>query len=181
MNIKVMVSALLLVGMALSGCSGLPQPKPPGAGNPPVITASFAADKGMYGDIIKVYLAAEDPQGEMDRIAVQVSQVGYGVYPTSWTVVKPKYAKKFVGYIQWDTYSEDTPKMPEWTQISMNITVIDKGGNQSVPVVLPYQFVTGGFASPPLPAPFSQRRVIPRIGYIDIDLINPEAPMGPLD
>ena len=181
MNTKVMASVLLLVGLLLSGCSGLAQPKAPGAGNPPVITASFAADKGMYGDIIKVYLAAEDPHGEMDRIAVQVSQVGYGVYPTSWTVVKPKYAKRFVGYIQWDTYSEDTPKMPEWTQISMNITVIDKGGFQSVPVVLPYQFVTGAFPSPPLPAPFSQRRVIPRIGYIDVDLINPQAPMGPVD
>ena len=180
MKTKIMVSVFLLVGMVLSGCSSLPQPKPPGVGNPPVITASFAADKGMYGDIIKIYLAAEDPHGDMDRIAVQVSQVGYGVYPTSWTVVKPKYAKKFVGYLQWDTFSNDTPNLPEWTQISMNITVIDKGGFQSVPVILPYQFVTGAFSSPPLPAPFNQR-VMPRIGYIDVDLINPQAPMGPLD
>jgi hypothetical protein len=169
---------LLVVGMVLSGCSGLQQTKAPGYGDPPVITASFCVDKGMYGDPIKVYLAAEDPHGDMDRIAVQVTQTGYGFYPTSWTVIKPKYEKKFVGYLQWDTFSPGVQEMPEWTRITMNVTIIDKQGFQSKAVVLPYMFVTGTSPSPALPPPFDQGPMH-RLGWIDIDLINPQGGIMP--
>jgi len=63
-------------------------PKPPGGVTPPVITAFFAADKGRYGDPIKVYFAAEHKDGAMKMIAVQVSQVAYGSYPSHWTYFK---------------------------------------------------------------------------------------------
>jgi hypothetical protein len=140
-------------------------------GKPPVITASFAADKGMYGDSIKVYLAAEDPDGDMEKIAVQVTQVGYESYPTSWTYLKPKYHKEFLGYLQWNTFSPDANSMPEWTRISMDITLFDREGNQSKAVVFPYEFLTGTFSSSP-PPPFDKGNM-PRIGWIDIDLVNP--------
>jgi hypothetical protein len=146
---------------------------PPGAGNPPVITASFAVDKGMYGDPIKVYLAAEHSSGVMEMVAVQVTQVGYGTYPTSWSTLKPQYGKKFVGYFQWNTFSSTAQSMPEWTNIIMDITVIDTPGNQSKAVVLPYQFVTGVFPNPVLPAPFNQAEM-ERLGWIHIELVNPQ-------
>ena len=97
MSRKMIVSFLIVAGLILSGCSGLKEVKAPGYGDPPVITASFCVDKGMYGDPIKVYLAAEDPHGDMDRIAVQVTQTGYGFYPTSWTVDKTKIRKEVCG------------------------------------------------------------------------------------
>jgi hypothetical protein len=83
-------SLLLLVGLMVWGCAGtsgsmLNAPNPPGVGSPPVITASFAVDKGRFGDPIKVYLAAEHSTGVMEMVAVQVTQVGYGTYPTSWS------------------------------------------------------------------------------------------------
>jgi len=65
--------------------SMLKPPQPPGMGNPPVITASFAVDKGRFGDPVKVYLAEEHSTGGMKMVAVQVTQVGYGTYPTSWS------------------------------------------------------------------------------------------------
>jgi hypothetical protein len=176
MSRKMIVSFLVVTGLFLAGCSGLQQTKAPGYGDPPVITASFCVDKGMYGDPIKIYLSAEDPHGDMDRIAVQVSQTGYGFYPTSWTVVKPKYQKKFVGYLQWDTFSPGVQEVPEWTQLTINVTVIDKQGYQSKAVVLPYTFVTGSFPSRILPPPFDQGPMY-RIGWIDVELIDPQGTM----
>ena len=80
MSKKTIVPILIVAGLILSGCSGLQSVKPPGYGEPPIITASFCVDKGMYGDPIKIYLAAEDPHGDMDRVAVQVSQTGTYVF-----------------------------------------------------------------------------------------------------
>ena len=65
------------------------QPTPEAKG--PVITHSFAVEKGYYGYIWKIYIEAEDPDGEMLRIAAVVDQPGYGHYPTDWTCLKPQY------------------------------------------------------------------------------------------
>ena len=171
MNRK-LVWVLLLTGLIVSGCSqGMMATQP--VGPPPVITAHFVpVDNGRYLDPINVYLAAESPGGSMQRIGVQVSQVGYGSYPTSWIYLKPEYQKKFVGYLQWNTGSSDARSMPEWTNITINITVFDRAGNQSNSVNIPYQFVSQNFPKAPLPPPFNQGE-IPRIGWIDVELVNP--------
>jgi hypothetical protein len=172
MNQK-LVWVLLFTGLIVSGCSQGMVATDPG-GPPPVITAHFApVEKGRYLDPIYVYLAAEDPAGNMDRIGVQVSQVGFGVYPTSWTRLKPEYQKKFVGYLQWNTGSSDAKSMPEWTDVTINITVFDKAGSQSNAVNIPYQFVLQNFPKAPLPPPFD-RGVMPRIGWINVNLVNPQ-------
>jgi len=44
----------------------------------PIITHAFAVDKGYYGYIWEIYIEAEDPDADMERIAVVVNQVGYG-------------------------------------------------------------------------------------------------------
>ena len=177
MRRQTIASVLLLVVLMVWGCTGtsgsmLQAPNQPGAGNPPTITAFFAVDKGRFGDPIKVYLAAEHSSGDMKMVAVQVTQVGYGAYPTSWSYLKPQHGKKFLGYFQWNTFSPMAQSMPEWTNITMNITVIDTSGYQSGAVVLPYQFVTGATPNPALPAPFDQAEM-ERIGWIRVDLVNP--------
>ncbi len=175
MKAKLVISLFLLAGLVVFGCSGV-KPAGYGAGTPPpVITQYFSpVDRGPYGNTIFIYLAAEDPVGDMERIAVQVTQVGYGFYPASFTYVKPNHQKKFVGYLQWNTFGE-ADSLPEWTNITMNITVMDRYGQQSNAVVVPYQFASGSFSNRPLPSPFNQGRMF-RLGYIDIDLVNPEAP-----
>ena len=166
---------LFLVGFVFGGCAGtsgsmLTAPKPPGGVTPPVITASFAADKGRYGDPIRIYLAAEANSGAMEMIAVQVSQVGYGVYPSNWTYLKEGNRERFVGYLQWNTAGSEF--QPEWTRMSINISVLDRWGNESNKVVLPYEFASGKSSPSMLPAPFDQADV-PRLGYISIVLRNP--------
>ena len=166
----------VLIGFLASGCSQGMMAAKPDAGSPPVITGYFARSQGAYGDPIRIYLAAEDADGDMLRIAVQVTQVGFGSYFTDWTYLKPQYQKKFVGYLQWNTWGGHTSYLPEWTRITVKISVLDKSGKESNAVILPYEFVSGAPPGPALPAPFDQANV-PRLGYIDVNFFNP-ADMG---
>ena len=62
------------------------QPKP--GTHAPIITHAFAVDKGYYGSIWRIYIEAEDPNGDMLKIASVVEQPGYGTYPTDWIYLK---------------------------------------------------------------------------------------------
>ena len=147
------------------------QPKPGMKG--PVITHVFAVDQGYYGTVWKVYLEAEDPDGEMLKIGSVVHEAGYGYYPTDWTYLKPEFQKHFKGYLQWNTFSSKAPYMPEWTQIALNVSVVDKSGNESNQVVFPFTFeVTPEQYSDKAPATFDQGSV-PLLGHITIDLYSP--------
>ncbi len=143
-------------------------------GNAPVITNSFAVEKGYYGYIWRIYIEAEDPDGDMSRIAVQVDQVGYGYYPVDWTIIKAPYRKHFKGYLQWNTFSSRISYLREWTSITLTVSVFDKAGNESNVVVFPFEFVSGvkGQYQYKLPAPFDSGD-LPRVGYIHIDLFEP--------
>jgi hypothetical protein len=140
----------------------------------PIITNAFAVDKGYYGYIWKIYIEAEDPEGEMLRIALSVDQPGYGHYPTDWIMLKPQYQKHFKGYIQWNTFSSKAPYLAEWRQITLTVSVFDKAGNESNGVVFPFTFQSG-LKNPyqyELPPPFNEGN-IPKLGNIFIDLYEP--------
>ncbi len=137
----------------------------------PIITHAFASEKGFYGSIWKIYLEAEDPDGDMDKIAVVVNQMGYGSYPTDWITLKPPYREHFIGYLQWNTFSSKASYLPEWTRITVRVSVFDKAGNESNEAVLPFSFESGvkNREKDHLPAPFD-RGDLPRIGHIMVDL-----------
>jgi hypothetical protein len=151
--------------------SGGAQPRP--GTHAPIITHSFAVEKGYYGYIWKIYIEAEDPDGEMLKIASVVDEVGYGHYPTDWIYLKPQYQKHFKGFIQWNTFSSKTSYLPEWTQITLKVSVIDKAGNESNEIVFPFTFevVPKQYAYKP-PAPFDQGD-LPRLGHVMVDLYAP--------
>jgi len=157
--------------------AGGAQPRP--GTRPPVITNAFAMDKGYYGNIWRIYIEAEDPDGDMLRIAAVVDQVGYGHYPTDWIYLKPPYQKHFKGYIQWNTFSSKVNYLSESTRIELKVSVLDKAGNESNLVVFPFEFVSGvrGQYHYQLPAPFDQED-LPRVGYIHIDLYDPAIQSG---
>jgi len=141
-------------------------------GSSPVITNSFAVEKGYYGYIWRIYLEAEDPDGDMSRIAAEVDQTGYGHYPVDWTILKSPYRGKFRGYLQWNTFSNRTYYLREWTNITLKVSILDKAGNESNVVVFPFEFVSGAHREAKPPAPFNQEG-LPRLGYIHIDLFEP--------
>jgi hypothetical protein len=168
---------LWLLGMVLgvlllSVSQDLAQAKPERKG--PIIAQAFAVEKGIYGYIWKIYIEAEDPDGEMLRIASVVDQPGYGRYPTDWIYLKPQYQKGFRGYIQWNTFSSKAPYLQEWTQITLTVSIIDKAGNESNEVVFPFTFESGikDQYQYKLPAPFNEGD-IPKLGNIFIDLFEP--------
>jgi hypothetical protein len=174
--------SLLLALTFLLPCQGWSQLFPyTGGGQPrpgtpaPIITHAFAVDKGYYGYIWKIYIEAEDPNGEMLRIASVVDQVGVGRYPADWIYLKPQYRKHFRGYIQWNTFSSSTSYLPEWTQITLKVSVIDKAGNESNEVVFPFTFeiTPQQYAYQP-PAPFDQGN-LPRLGHVTVDLQSPDS------
>jgi hypothetical protein len=147
------------------------QPPKPGT-HAPIITSTFAVEKGYYGYIWKIYLEAEDPDGDMLRIASVVDQVGAGHYPTDWIFLKSQYGKHFRGYIQWNTYSSQAGYLPEWTYLTLKVSVLDKAGNESNTVVFPFtfEFIKDAYKYG-LPAPFDKGD-LPKLGNVTIDLRN---------
>ena len=147
------------------------QPKP--GTHAPIITHAFAVTKGYYGYIWKIYLEAEDPDGQMLAILSTVDEVGYGHYPTDWIYLKSQYQKHFKGYIQWNTFSSNTSYLPEWTQITLKVSVIDKAGKISNEVVLPFTFeITPEQYAYQIPPPFDEGSPA-LLGHIMIDLYYP--------
>jgi hypothetical protein len=167
------IFGLLLALSLFIGHRGWAQPKP--ENKPPVITASFAVEKGYYGYIWKIYIEADDPDGDMYKIASVVDQVGYGHYSTDWIILKPRYRHHLKGYLQWNTFSSQAGYLKEWTQITLKVSIFDKAGNESNMVVFPFSFESGvkDQYKYMLPSPFDQGD-LQRLGYIMIDLIQPD-------
>jgi len=164
-----LISCILLLVFSF-GCVSLPASPP---GTRPVITQAFISkEMGRYGDVLKIYIEADDPQGFMFRIATSVDQVGYGHYLADWVYLKPPYQHYVIGYLQWNTFSYHASWMPEWTQLTIRVSIFDTNGNESNAVVFPFEFVSQVVRESPLPPPFNQQN-LPRLGYIAIDLFNP--------
>jgi hypothetical protein len=162
---------LLLAVMFFVPSKGWTLPKP--GTHAPIITSTFAVDKAYYGYIWKIYIEAEDPDGDMLRIASVAEQPGFGRYSTDWIYLKPQYQKHFKGYIQWNTFGSYAFYLREWTQITLTVSIYDKAGNESNEVVFPFTFESG-MKDPykyKLPPPFDQGD-LPRLGYIDINLFD---------
>ena len=164
--------SMVMVFVFLSSPQGWGQSKP--ETKAPVITHTFAVEKGPYGYIWRIYIEAEDPDGDMAKIACVVDQPGYGHYPTDWIILKPQYRHQLRGYIQWNTYSSKASYLKEWTQITLKVSIFDKAGNESNEVVFPFTFESG--VKKPyqykLPSPFDQGD-LPKLGNVHIDLFEP--------
>jgi hypothetical protein len=170
-NLIYRLLGVIVVLILFSAPQGWAQPRP--GTKAPIITNAFAVDKGYFGYIWKIYIKAEDPDGEMLRIALVVDQPGNGHYPTDWIYLRPEYQKQFKGYIQWNTFSSKG-SLTEWRQISLKVSVFDKAGNESNEVVFPFIFESG-VKNPyqyELPVPFNEGN-IPKLGNILIDLYEP--------
>jgi hypothetical protein len=138
----------------------------------PIITQAFATETLPYGNIWKIYIKAEDPDGDMLRIVSLVDQVGYGRYPAQWIYLKAQYGKQLRGYLQGNFYSKTTVPLNDGTQITLKVSVFDRAGNESNEVVFRLTFLSGGGGLPRPPAPFEQGDN-PRLGHISFDLRNP--------
>lgn len=141
----------------------------------PLIKHAFTVEKIKYGDILKIYIEAEDPDGGMYRISTVVDQAGYGRYPISWVYLKPSDRNYFKGYMQWNTFSSKTSSVTEGTPITLTVCVFGKAGKRSNAFTFPITFESGikrkRAASDQPPPPFDQKDVR-KLGTIDIELMD---------
>jgi hypothetical protein len=176
LNVKTLRSlypiGLLLGVMLLVHPAGWAQSKPETKG--PVITNSYAEDAGPYGKAWKIYIEAEDANADMNYVAVVVDQPGQGRYATDYIQLDPQHRNHLNGFLQWNTFSSRAAVLKEGTQITVRVFIIDKAGNESNKVVLPFTFVSGVKGQNKLPG-FIDETNIPRLGFISIQLMGQDS------
>jgi hypothetical protein len=150
----------------------------------PMITNSFAIEKGYYGYVWKIYIEAEAPNGDMSKIVSTVDQPGWGQYFSDTIAIKRQNQHHLKGYIQWNTFSKNAAYIRDFTPITLRVSIFDKAGNESNAVVFPFQFVSRAAPKYELPSPFTKDDM--RLGYVNIDLYDPfsasrEVPEPPND
>ena len=141
------------------------QPKP--GTNAPIITHFFAVERGRYLDVVKLYIEATDPNGDMLRIATVIEETGSGYHPPDWTFLKPNQGSQFAGYLQWNTHS--LFDVGEWHNVTLKVSVFDRSGNESNVVVFPFEFVSEVLPKPQPPAPFDQGNAS-KLGHVMTEL-----------
>jgi len=170
MKTKILLSIFGLLAITVFFSSfGTTQSKADSKG--PLITNSFAIDKGYYGYVWKIYVEAEDPTGDMYKIISTVDQPGWGHYHPDAILIKPQNRHHLKGYIQWNTFSSNTSYITDSTLITLRVSIFDKAGNESNTVVFPFEFVSRSVPKYELPSPFNKDD--PRLGYVNIDLYDP--------
>ena len=141
-------------------------------GSPPVITGSYASDKLSHGDIWRIYVQANDPDGDMLRFVCVFDQVGYGPYSSAYVPIKKSNRTELMGYLYFHSSAGAGLRMPEWSQLRLTVYVRDKGGNNSNKVAFPLVLSRGARQKSP-PAPFDSAP-LERLGAIPVRLVDPQ-------
>jgi len=111
-----------------------------GKGGAPVIIDYYAAKAIRPGETWKIFLRAEDADGDMRDIAAVLWQAGVGLYPIDVTRLKGDERREFSGYLFLQTPNDSTLISDE---MELTILVRDSEGNRSQPIKLPLRFNLG--------------------------------------
>ncbi len=106
-------------------------------GHQPVIHDSYARSVVRPGTIWRIYLHAEDYEGDMKEIVTFVTQTGTAPFPTNYVKLKGEDTKEAAGYLYLPTPS-DTQMMGD--RIQVMLVVRDSRGNTSQPVKFSLRF-----------------------------------------
>jgi len=140
-------------------------------GSPPVITNSFASKELSPGDIWKIYVEANDPDGDMRQFVCAIKQVGYGDYSADYVVIKKPHREKMKGYLAFYSGAGGGFRLGEWTQLTLTLYIRDRDRNTSDKVVFPLVLSRGSKQAPP-PSPFNTGG-LDRLGTIATELKDP--------
>lgn len=145
------ILALMTLLFVMVRCTTLAERQTEPAGSPPVITHSFAVEKLSHGDTWKIYLEAEDPDGDMRTIkySIRGSRHGFKSF-----VIKKGNRARLLGYLD-GFFSSPTTAVAEWTELTLTLYIRDKRGNTSNKVVFPLALTRGVKQGPP-PPPFDR-------------------------
>jgi hypothetical protein len=106
-------------------------------GRPPTILDHYAPEAISPGTAWKIYLRAEDKDGDMQYIATTLYQEGFGYYSTDYTRLAGTEQKQFAGYLLLKTPVDANLIYDAFT---MEILIRDSEQNRSQVVKLPLIF-----------------------------------------
>jgi hypothetical protein len=154
----------------LWGCATYPQCEKrteKGKGRPPVLVDYYAAKVIRPGRTWKLYLRAEDKDGDMNNIVVMLSQTGVGTYPTAFTRLNGDDSQTVAGYLFLNTPPDQALV---WDTLSFEVFVRDCEGNRSNRVKFQLGF---NYKPPPQSLPEKWQAVADRsLGAIMLRIIS---------
>lgn len=159
----------LLVLAMFFGCASTGGPKawepgvPPGP-HPPKIEGAFAVSSMWMGKIWEIYIEGSDPDGDMDYIWAEVSQLGGHMWDQHLIRLKGPDQSRFKGVITLPTPSFQSRKI--WEILRVTLRIRDRGGHYSDPVTLEVEL--GKPTQEPIPESWLEVRK-KRLGVIFFD------------
>ena len=132
-NVLVILLLFLVAGCTI--CKGVKSGE--GGDEPPMILDSYAAESVRPGATWRVFLKAQDADGDMHSIITQLVQPGIGYYPPDFTYIKGAEREGFAGYLILTT-PPDYWLLQEYVEAT--ITIQDCEGNKSEPVNFTLRF-----------------------------------------
>jgi hypothetical protein len=132
---KVFVILLLFLVAGCTACKGVKTAQ--GGDEPPMILDSYAAESVRPGATWRVFLKAQDADGDIHSIITQLVQPGIGYYPPDFTYIKGAEREGFAGYLILTT-PPDYWLLQEYVEAT--IIIQDCEGNKSEPVNFTLRF-----------------------------------------
>jgi len=123
----------------------------------PVIADSFASREVRQGETWKVFLRAEDPDGDMNRIVCTLETPGGGVQPASLIKIREDRRRNLSGYIYLNT---DTFRSP-FASCRLTVCIRDKSGNTSNPASFRLSLTPRAVQETPAPGRFQDEEIGP--------------------
>jgi hypothetical protein len=130
-----LVILLLFLVAGCTACKGVKTAQ--GGDEPPMILDSYAAESVRPGATWRVYLEAQDADGDIQSIITQLVQPGIGYYPPDFTYIKGAEREGFAGYLILIT-PPDYWLLQEYVEATL--TIQDCEGNKSEPVKFTLRF-----------------------------------------
>lgn len=135
---KISVRALFIlmaIPLVLACCTTLAEKGTQPVGSPPVITHSFASKEVSHGDTWRIYLEANDPDGDMKYFVYSISTSGRGGRGQYVRVGKDNRAK-ILGYLC-VVVAPPEDAIGEWANFTLALHIRDSRGNTSDKVAFP--------------------------------------------
>jgi len=139
---------VLVLTTTLLGCGELWKLVPIDPGNKPVILDSYAPQNVKPGEVWKIFIKAEDKDGDMKDIVAKISPAGMSFLTYSITTIHEEERGEFAGYLFVKT--PPSPYLRKKT-FHLDIYIRDKEGRKSNSVGLLLHFTGKSEAKSELP------------------------------
>jgi hypothetical protein len=167
-----LMPTIVTLSLGMVCCTTVGERGPQPVGSPPVITNAFASKEVSHGDIWRIYVEANDPDGDMRYFAYTISASSRG-RRVDYVRIKKGDRATMLGYLRVFTSPPGDPQA-EWAHLTLTLYIQDRAGKASDKVTFPVALSRGVEQASP-PPPFDTEG-LKRLGQIWIEL--PRTPTG---